>query len=72
MSDEFPRTNIEHLSVSRMLIGTNWFLGWSHTSAAKDRYIHERVSVRVVDLVGQLPEQRFAAEIASRPPARVR
>jgi len=37
--DAFPRTQIENVSVSRMLIGTNWFFGWSHTSAAKDRYI---------------------------------
>lgn len=35
----FPRTQIENLSVSRMIIGTNWFFGWSHTSAAKDKYI---------------------------------
>ncbi len=37
---EFPRTQIEDVSVSRMLIGTNWFLGYSHTSAAKDKQIH--------------------------------
>jgi len=37
---EFPRTQIEDVSVSRMLIGTNWFLGYSHTSAAKDKLIH--------------------------------
>lgn len=35
----FPRTKIEQLSVSRMIIGTNWFFGWSHTSAAKDKLI---------------------------------
>ncbi len=35
----FPRTSIEGLSVSRMIIGTNWFFGWSHTSRAKDTYI---------------------------------
>lgn len=27
------------VSLSRMIIGTNWFLGWSHTSAAKDKFI---------------------------------
>ena len=43
MSD-FPRTEIEDLSVSRMLIGTNWFLGWSHTSGAKDRFIQTEVT----------------------------
>ncbi len=44
MSQEFPRTMIENLSVSRLLIGTNWFLGYSHTTAAADRYIQTRVT----------------------------
>jgi len=36
---KFPRTMIEDLSVSRLIIGTNWFLGFSHTSKAKDNEI---------------------------------
>ena len=36
---EFPRTTVGGVSVSRLIIGTNWFLGYSHTSAAKDRFI---------------------------------
>lgn len=36
---EFPRATIEGLSVSRLIIGTNWFLGFSHTSKAKDNLI---------------------------------
>ena len=36
---EFPRTRIENLDVPRMIMGTNWFLGYSHTSRAKDRFI---------------------------------
>ena len=36
---EFPRTTVGGVSVSRMIIGTNWFLGYSHSSAAKDRFI---------------------------------
>jgi hypothetical protein len=36
----FPRTEIDGVSVSRMLIGSNWFLGYSHTSAAQDMIIH--------------------------------
>ncbi|MBM4020615.1 MAG: hypothetical protein FJ288_20235 [Planctomycetes bacterium] len=39
MSAGFPRTRIENLSVSRLLMGTNWWLGYSHTSAAKDAEI---------------------------------
>ncbi len=35
----FPRTTIGGVSVSRMVVGTNWFLGFSHTSAAKDDFI---------------------------------
>jgi hypothetical protein len=35
----FPRSIVGGISVSRMVIGTNWFLGYSHTSAAKDDFI---------------------------------
>jgi hypothetical protein len=35
----FPRTTVGGVSVSRMIIGSNWFLGYSHTSKAKDRFI---------------------------------
>ena len=37
----FPRTNVGEVSLPRLLIGTNWFLGWSHTSLAKDDFIRE-------------------------------
>jgi hypothetical protein len=36
---EFPRTKIENLSVSRLIMGTNCWLGFSHTSQAKDKEI---------------------------------
>lgn len=42
----FPRTVVGGLSVSRMIIGTNWFLGWSHASLAKDDYIKETIKDR--------------------------
>lgn len=38
---QFPRTSVGEVSVSRLIIGTNWFLGYSHTSAAKDKFIKE-------------------------------
>ena len=38
----FPRTEVEGLSLSRMIIGTNWILGWSHRSPAADRQIKHR------------------------------
>ena len=43
MSD-FPRTQIEHLSVSRLIVGSNWFLGWSHQTKARDRFIKTRMT----------------------------
>jgi hypothetical protein len=51
---DFPRTKIDGLSVSRLLIGTNWFLGWSHTSRAQDKLIKDMQSreriARIVDV----------------------
>ena len=40
---KFPRTTVGGVSVSRMIIGTNWMVGCSHTTEAKDRYINEHV-----------------------------
>jgi hypothetical protein len=52
---QFPRTKIEGLSVSRLMIGTNWFLGYSHTSKAKDRDIVETMTAnRIADIVDVL------------------
>jgi hypothetical protein len=44
--DKFPRTIVGGVSLSRMIIGTNWFLGWSHTSRAKDDFIKENIADR--------------------------
>ena len=50
--DEFPRTVVGGVSVSRLVIGSNWFLGWSHTSMAKDRWIKEFQSrERIADIL---------------------
>jgi len=35
----FPRTTVGGVSLPRLIVGTNWFLGYSHTSRAKDRFI---------------------------------
>ncbi len=43
---KFPRTQVGSQSVSRMVVGTNWFLGWSHASRAKDSYIKQNVAER--------------------------
>ncbi len=37
--ESFPRTMVGGVSLSRLIIGSNWLLGYSHTSAAKDRFI---------------------------------
>jgi len=42
MKTMFPRTNVGGVSLSRMLIGTNWILGYSHTSSAADNLIRNR------------------------------
>ena len=73
----FPRTQIESLSVSRLMIGTNWLLGFSHTSKAKDRFIRETVDAkRIADILtvalaagvdtfyGVRPEPKLAEGIA--------
>ena len=49
---DFPRTKIEDLSVSRLLMGTNWWLGFSHTSAAKDDQIKRTMTPeRIADIM---------------------
>ena len=50
MSD-FPRTEVGGLSLPRMLIGTNWFLGFSHQSPSRDKMICERSVSQVADVL---------------------
>lgn len=44
--DAFPRTMVGGVSVSRMIVGSNWFLGYSHWTAAKDDFICKVVRER--------------------------
>jgi hypothetical protein len=37
----FSRTIVGGVSLPRLIIGTNWFLGYSHTSLAKDKFIKD-------------------------------
>jgi hypothetical protein len=68
---------IEDLSVSRLMIGTNWLLGFSHTSKALDRHIIETMTAgRIADIVetfmragvdtlyGMTPEPKLVQGIA--------
>ena len=42
----FPRTSVGGVSVPRLIIGTNWFLGWGHSTASQDNYIRENIRQR--------------------------
>ena len=44
MGKEFPRTDVAGVSLPRMLIGTNWMLGWGHRTPAADSMIRARNS----------------------------
>ena len=37
----FPRTEVGGISVPRLVCGSNWMLGYSHQTKAKDRFIKE-------------------------------
>jgi len=42
----FPRTQVAGISLPRMLIGTNWVLGYSHTTSSADKMITRRFGSR--------------------------
>jgi hypothetical protein len=42
LSDLFPRTTVGGVSLPRLLIGTNWILGYSHRSSSQDHLIKKR------------------------------
>jgi hypothetical protein len=50
----FPRTQVGGVSVSRLIIGTNWFLGYTHSTASQSRTNSERVNHR--DAVAKIIE----------------
>ena len=39
---KFPRTQVAGVSLPRMLIGTNWMLGWSHKTPSADAMIKNK------------------------------
>ena len=50
--DLFPQTQIGRLSVSRMVAGSNWFLGFCHQTAAKSHWIVQYHSAaKVADIL---------------------
>jgi len=63
---EFPRTSVEGISLPRMLIGSNWVLGYSHTTPAADNMIRNRYSDKetVCDLISTYLEYGIDAMMA--------
>ena len=51
--DQFPRTTVAGISLPRMLIGSNWVLGFSHRTTSADNMIKHRYSNKeaVCDLI---------------------
>lgn len=49
----FPRTEVGGISMPRLICGSNWMTGCSHTSAAKDRFIRELFNTpkKVADVI---------------------
>ena len=58
MTIEFPRTVVGGVSLPRLIIGTNWFLGYSHTSLAKDKFIKDlQTRERIVKVIKAFVER---------------
>ena len=54
----FPRTTVAGVDMPRMIAGTNWILGFSHTSSSADRLIVEKNKNRkaIVDMLAAYDE----------------
>ena len=63
---EFPRTEVSGVSLPRILIGSNWVLGYSHRSVSQDNMIRARYSTKeaVADLVSAYLEYGVDAMMA--------
>jgi hypothetical protein len=63
--EQFPRTVVGGVSLPRLLAGTNWLLGWSHTSLAKDNFIKEyQTRERIVAILRVFLEHGIDAVMA--------
>jgi hypothetical protein len=68
----FPRTTVAGVSLPRLLIGSNWIFGWSHTGHAADVYIKEQHSdvdatLRVINAFLQYGIDAWMAPFSSHP-----
>ncbi len=67
---EFPRTLVGGVSLPRLLIGSNWFLGYSHTSLAKDKFIKDlQTRERIAQILAVFLQNGVDAVMA--PPSRL-
>lgn len=62
---DFPRTTVGGVSLPRLLIGSNWFLGYSHTSRAQSDFIKElQTRERITDILTVFLEYGIDAVMA--------
>ena len=66
---EFPRTTVGGVSLPRLLIGSNWFLGYSHTSAAKCQFIKSyQTRKSIADIIEVFLEHGIDATVSGPDP----
>jgi hypothetical protein len=65
----FPTTHIEDLAVSRLIAGSNWLMGYSHYSAAKDKWIRSYMTQeRIVEVLGAFARSGVNAFLSMQHP----
>ena len=63
----FPMAEIGGLPISRLICGSNPFLGFSHYSAARDRWLKEYFTVeRMVEVVEEIATERGISMVLER------
>jgi hypothetical protein len=63
--EQFPRTMVGGVSLPRLIIGSNWFLGYSHTSLAKDHFIKQlQTRDKIADILIAFLERDINAVMA--------
>jgi hypothetical protein len=63
--EQFPRTLVGGVSLPRLIIGSNWFLGYSHTSLAKDHFIKQlQTRDKIADILATFMERDIDAVMA--------
>lgn len=71
---QFPRTTVAGVSLPRLLIGSNWIFGWSHTGHAADVFIKEQhatadATLKVLNAFLKYGIDAWMSPFSSHPPA---